>query len=664
MRYHIILCTIGLIFMMNVQPQKIRAAETDITELKLPNPGFELGATGFLGNMEMLSGKAHSGSYYIRQKYEPGNNWNCIQSLPPFLPCQAGEVLDFSVWSRNTVGIGDIFMGIRFIKFVNGKATTIGYRWQLVGNNLTTWTQYTMTAKAPVETAAAALYFRIDSSVKDGEIYWDDLTVKRGKEKLPDMTLEPLTSPIINSSRSMELYDFGRHSWTAIDTTELPVTVKLNRIITGASLSFRITESTGKATPYYQTIVLDPEQKELTTKLKPKKTTDGKYRLTVTLNQNGKIIQQESKDIFFRSDKLSPLRLEPIRTSRIDSDGNILINGKPFSMYFYFHNPLNEREMTALHRNFGVNAAQVWGGNSIDELCRKVDLVWKCGVYSWAVLFHEATFDEKAQKWKDDALIETVNRLKNHPGLIGWDLVDEPDARSIPPEEVRRVRDLIRKLDPNHLIWVNLCLPPKFPAYADCSDLASYDVYPFPNGSLRTISAHNQAIISANRSQTKPLICCLQTYSQPANRPPTYEEIKAEVYLCIVEGMKSFSFYAWSDPPPVFSLDQSMELQSYLQGMIADLKKLEPFLAEPTPPQPIIVAADHLGLRYLFKKVAGEKILLLVNPEAKSKKVTFPLPDYTRGEITFPFASDPIEKTSEGNLNLEMAPWQVLIIKY
>jgi len=598
----------------------------------LANPDFEQGQVGYKGKFNIIADKPHSGAKCLQQFYEYKDGWNCVQSMEPFMPCQAGDIFELSAWNRNTVGIGDVLMGIRFIKMEKREAKTVSYSWQLVGNNIQEWTQYKLTAKVPPGATAMSVYFKIDASVKDGDVFWDDVTLQKTEEKIPPMVLQPLRSPVIFNSGATELFDVRTNSWVKFSAAEIPFDVQFNQLAIERSLVLDLNSDTGQNV-CHRVFPLDSLQKTFSGKMLPGLLMAGKYLLTVSLLHHGNCVMKSERSLYVIDQKYSDAKLPALESSGIDAAGNILVNGQPFSMFFYYHNPLTDDGITNLRRNFGANTAQVWGSD-IDALVKKVDLVWRNGVYSWAVLFGNPLYDSKSGKWNDQALLETVNRLKDHPGLIGWDLIDEPDARKTDPTEIRRVYDLIRKVDPKHLIWVNLCLPVKFPEYVAFSDLATYDVYPFPYGSLNTISVYNQAIKDANSGKVKPLLSCLQTYSQPGNRAPTYDEIRAETYLCITHGMKSYMFYAWFDPAPTFSLDQSMELQAYVQSLVAELKEIAPLLASTTPPQPNFEFVQSARLSVLFKKFNGKKYFFVVNPEKKEKNVVIQLPEYTGGKVS------------------------------
>ncbi len=639
------------------------ATETE-KPVTLLNPDFEKGKQGFIGNYNISQQNPHTGKACLQQFYQPENTWNCIQSQSPFISCKAGETLELSAWNRNTVTTGDVLLGIRFIKFKQQQPETVGFKWKVVSNNISEWTRYAMTFKTPDGTEALAVYFRVGETVPNGEVYWDDITLIRTKEIVQRMTLQPLTSAVIFKNRQQELFDYNKKQAVKINPADISLNLAFNGNNNDCSVSLGLlNEASGKAVRQ-KTFKLKNNQKELSAPLDLNTLNTGRYTLNASLLKDDKVLETESKLIIINPAIAEPAQLEPVKNSSTDKHGNILVNGKPIIMFFYYHNPLNVPDLTLLRLNFGANTAQVWGGNSLDDLYRNVDIAWKSGVYSWALLFHGATFDDKTKKWKDKELMEAVTRLKDHPGLIGWDLIDEPDGAKIPAEEVIRARNIIKKLDPNHLIWVNLCYPAKFNEYSPTTDLASYDTYPLPDNSLKVIAGNNKAILAAQDQTVKPLVSCLQTYSQPGNRAPTYEEIRAETYLCIVQGMKAFAFYSWNDAEPIFSLNQSMELQSYLQDMVMQIHALKDFLVTPTPAQPVIGELDKNGIRYLFKTIRGKNYLITVNPEVKSKKYTFLLPEYRNGPVELMFDANSNAKVSDKQVEEIMPPMGVKIYLY
>ena len=120
--------------------------------------------------------------------------------------------------------------------------------------------------------------------------------------------------------------------------------------------------------------------------------------------------------------------------------------------------------------------------------------------------------------------------------------------------------------------------------------------------SLEDIHVHNQAMLKAARGKNKPLVCYLQTYAPSDSRMPTPQELRAELYLSICHGARVyFPYYAWSDPPKVWSLTRDSELRSYLLILNKELNAMKPFLFSSDFRKDSIEALDKAGLTYLAK---------------------------------------------------------------
>jgi len=621
--------------------------------IPLANGDCQYGVMGFGGDFQIAVSR--SAPPFLRQGYQPGYPWNALGVLPTVY-CRPGECFELAVDNRNTVTGGDVLFGVRFLSLADGKLRTVGFKLQAVPENASGWTRSVLAFKVPDGVNALALYCVIDDTISSGTVDWNHFQLQRVAETVSPLTVELPSAAIFPNDRWRAFADRDRPS-AFLPTDRLPFRLTLRNHGRGWQAVVRLTDGNGVSVAQ-QTLTLTGNEESVSGALPWLRQTPGYYELTVELRDGNRTVQTVRTPVIVNPGRLDTSPLEPVKDSAIDGCGNLTVNGRPFTMRYFYHNPLTADGLTWFRQELGVNCAPVWGGDSIDELVKNVDLAWRCGLYSWAVLFHGATLDGKKKQWKDRELTEAVNRLKNHPGLIGWDLCDEPDLYKIPAAEVMRARQLIRRLDPHHLIWVNLCVFRQYPEYAATSDLAAYDSYPFPSGTLRGTEAHNRAVVAAHGGRPVPLLCCLQTFAPVASRSPTYEELRAETYLGIVQGMKCFAFFAWNA-----ELAGSSERQSYLRNLLMETAELEPFLFAPTPPQPKLSALDRVGIRYLFKLVQGKKYLVTVNPENRRKVVSFALPDggSSSAHRLFETASPAV---SAAAVRAEMAPWQVRIYVY
>jgi hypothetical protein len=159
------------------------------------DPGFE--SSGTYANITRVSWDCttiHSGSYCGKQAYTA---WNVSPFTGNFSgsfaysnnPLTGNDIIPgkqyrLSVWNKNTVESGDVYIGM---EFKNSSGTVIDYVWQKIPNQNTSpsWQICEMNFIPPAETAQINPYFCIDSNVladpSSGalpDVYWDDIVIE------------------------------------------------------------------------------------------------------------------------------------------------------------------------------------------------------------------------------------------------------------------------------------------------------------------------------------------------------------------------------------------------------------------------------------------------------------------------------------------------------
>lgn len=600
-----------------------------------PNPGFELpDLAGYHAQARAVLDDANpfEGRYAVRHEAVPDHPWNCVQMADRSIPARAGKVYRLSVASRNNLTNGAAFFGLREI---DGADKTIRYHWQPVPNGQMTWQRHTFMVRPSPQAVALQIYFRIAPETSAGAVWWDDVVLEEltDIQKLvvpPPWRLVPLDTLVLTRTPTNTVPE------------RLPVRLEVERDGHGGTLALTLQRdvASGVLPDPQATIWTHTERLERVGPVElvvpVAKLPEGRYRLFMSLaNPDGQTRWEMTKPIAVIQPLTYPT-LPPVQRSEIGPDGLLHVNGEPFLSVMFYHNPPTVSGLKELREVYGATTAQVWGGESIDLLCQMVETAWQAGLYSWPVLFHPAMYDAAQKKWKDGPLTEAVNRLKNHPGVIGWDLYDEPDGQTVPVEEVRRAFELVRQLDPHHVIWVNFCLPEKFANFAGLSDIASYCHYPLPARGLRPIREHNRAIRAAFPG--KPLLGALQTYGYPDSGMPTPAQLRAQVYLNVCEGMTMFHYYSWDDPPPHASLATNPELRSYTRLLNHELHQLKPFLFSTEDVEAEVSGGGPDQLVWRARQIGEFVELIVVNTEPapiSQIRVTLPGRKITAAELRF-----------------------------
>lgn len=576
----------------------------------LANPGFELGnVNGYAldpeggGKLAVDADRPHEGKYSLKQSSHGLTRWNVAFSNP--VKVQPGMIYKLDVYYRDTIDPSK-HSGFT-IREYDHEGRLIGDHWSWLSSGNRDWQKRVALLRPDNRAVSLKVGLRM-ADVNTGDLWWDDVRLTAQA----DPFLNTPYSLLQVSDQENGIIESGPDGNSS---AFVPLWMNAGRDAVGGGITLRLERvwSTGVADdkPVWKTgnpliLAAGPIYWEIPTA----KLQEGRYRIRVDfVRQDGAERLQYERPLVVVP-PIGQEKLPPIRKSEIGPDGNLLVNGRPFVSIMLYHNPLDAQGIDKLRKTFGINFSQTWGGNSIDDLVKRIDDLYRNGgVYSEGVLFHDAMFDWSTKTWKTDKLIETVNRLKNHPGLLMWDLIDEPDAHRMDPAEVRRAYELVKKLDPNHIVYVNYCQVPLFEPFAGMSDLASYDYYPMPTVGIAALHDYNTAIIKANPG--KPLISILQTFGNAGAGIPTPAMLRAEAYFNICDGMKSFWYYSWSESIPTTSfLDNTPQLQSAVRLINHESRMLEPFLFST---KSVEVKVEGENLKHLAREVNGKIEVVVVN---------------------------------------------------
>lgn len=282
-------------------------------------------------------------------------------------------------------------------------------------------------------------------------------------------------------------------------------------------------------------------------------------------------------------------KLEPIREVAVK--GNLLlVNGKPFSPRKLYHVSPRYSELREAAQIRGYNTFDCWG--MPEGIEKSLDTAAQSNCYGYAILFDPVFYKDKkgwGQGWNLELLAETVQKLKSHPALLLWELIDEPDHCLIKPEFVLAAYDVIKKNDPNHPVLVNLGnkdYPKNFERYfqaVNCMDIFSFDTYPIPTDPQFSLWAERIDLMARIAGGKKPLSAVLQGYVDPAcPRMPVPAELRCMAYLCINRGVTIFPTFSLSPATiPGMTLRNDPFLYDYTSVLNAELETLKDVIFSP-----------------------------------------------------------------------------------
>jgi len=276
--------------------------------------------------------------------------------------------------------------------------------------------------------------------------------------------------------------------------------------------------------------------------------------------------------------------------------GNVFVNGEPFflvgtSHVGHAHFSLPEAS------EMGFNAVVTHGlGGNPQSFRIDIDDAYANGMYALASLSNGV--------WKNLEMTEQIIlACRDAPGLLVWELEDEPNTRAagpegtphidlpyrIPPEDFKPVYDLIKRLDPNHPVWINLAhgYEKDHRAYRDVADIHSDDVYPVPDYPVTHVGQNSDAVVKGAAGKPGWMYIQMSMQTKDYVRAPNMDEVRCMTYMSIahgIDGVILFAYHAadwWPREAEPAYYAQFLDLTAELRGLSSYLvAKEEPGVVE------------------------------------------------------------------------------------
>ncbi len=255
-------------------------------------------------------------------------------------------------------------------------------------------------------------------------------------------------------------------------------------------------------------------------------------------------------------------------------DGATLLDGKPFFPFGFYH---VSWPFTAEQRLKTVQDLAAAGFNVIH-----------CGIKRGEMETYGAFLDECHQVGVHvitefgEPMFDVVQRYEDKPAVLGWNPGDEPDGQGVDPREMYARYDRFKELDPEHLVYTVLCVPPRYGLYARGTEVVAPDPYPIPNGPVTIVydllkAAHTEA----DRYDTVlwGVLQCFGNYGG-WTRPPTAAELRAMTYLALLAGVKGVIYYTYQDGN--WLVTANPEQWQAAKALVPEITRLAPALLDGT----------------------------------------------------------------------------------
>jgi len=366
---------------------------------------------------------------------------------------------------------------------------------------------------------------------------------------------------------------------------------------------------------------------------------DGKYKLEAVLfGTKGKIATS-----FIEINKLPKAPMEVIQRE----DRNFYINGKVFFPIAFWQivSLKNDDDASNLYyaARQGVNLYIQGCANETIALNR-LDRAEKYGIKVFLSLgYPRDTKGDQLKIWKIRMANILTEKVKSHPALFGYFLVDEPAWGGKSLDNLTKAYKAFKDLDPYHPVWINAA--PRGSAevheqYSKAADIYGLDIYPvpYPGGHsgmkdkrLTCVGKYAQMYYDA-AGQNKAIWMAFQGFSwkQWSSKEnltnegyPTYAESRFMAYDALLNKATSVGYWG----------TQSIltpEFYDVLFKVTKELQEMSGFFVNAELVKTLELKGTHI--KYYEYVVNGKKYIIAINLYNKTEKFTINS-DFTVNEL-------------------------------
>ena len=293
---------------------------------------------------------------------------------------------------------------------------------------------------------------------------------------------------------------------------------------------------------------------------------------------------------------------------------SLLVNGEPFfpiGLYWLRADIL--APMRQLHFNSGDYYYKLRG----EEVAALMDAA---AVEGMQILLELTEYARRKPEPDYRAIAALVKRYRQHPALLAWYLVDEPDETKMAPASALAIYELIRELDPYHPVYLVNNRPHTYAAYSDASDILAIDVYPIPNYPISRVGSYMERARWTSLER-KPVWLIAQAFGGVEHwaRSPTASELRNMIYQGLVGGAKGVLFYRYCQENERHI--QPLALWREVQHLAAELAELGPVLLQEEHSLGARPASDEVAVA--VKEYKGDFYVFAVNVAEDSRQARF-----------------------------------------
>ncbi|MGD7706355.1 carbohydrate binding domain-containing protein [Microlunatus sp. Y2014] len=326
---------------------------------------------------------------------------------------------------------------------------------------------------------------------------------------------------------------------------------------------------------------------------------------------------------------LSSMIIRWERPTTLNEAEEILVDGEPFFPVIMYHVGAADYPLMP---TIGVNTVQL-SGSTVESTLQLLDAAQDAGLKGLVVLYKGMRIKENADWYR-----ELIPAVKDHPAVLAWALMDEPDGNNKMDEIFDGYR-LARSLDDEHPVYMVSCFPTDYRGVEHATDVLATDIYPLDNKPIGTVGSDIDIAMSVTPS--KPVWQILQAFYLPNygwTYLPTITDVRNMAHQSINHGATGLGYYSMTDPG--WALVDS-PLWPGLVAAEPELARLGELATDPSARQLSRVTTDTT--EYAIYQQRRGYVVSVLNLTKEPQQVTVPLPrQLARRTATTRFGGDEV----------------------
>ena len=321
-----------------------------------------------------------------------------------------------------------------------------------------------------------------------------------------------------------------------------------------------------------------------------------------------------------------------------NKDGFLMVDGKPYFPVGIYTIQSRDGDHDAClkeAKEAGFNTT-VYYALTTETVTPLLDAANRHGIK--AFVYPTMPFSLRSGKETVETITKDVQDKMNHPALLGWYLVDEPEGiGKADTQKTYELYQLVKKLDPSHPCSLVIMSAKAAGDFKDCADVIWVDPYPIPSSPASLVADRTAACIEAVKG--KPLWVVPQAFDwsvwntgkvDQAHRP-TPEEERCMTYLALVHGAKGIIY--WAHTGSKYYIHDYPEHWAAVKKIAGELNYLSPVLLTPDSKRKVTVEGGSID--WMVKESGGSVYVFAVNRDPKECQAAFSVPGKWKAEVLF-----------------------------